>query len=436
VKKVYFLTSVVPGADIHTGFLASIKTFCRKRNAELLLLPTPFACSPEDSLPEEILGLDNILHKDFYLSKKIRFAAIPIKPQAVDPVTGLQRQSQKDGSFIFASPKQRLKLVPNGQVKYPHAMMGTGALTTPRYKDDRIGRIAFEDHVIGGLIVEVNGPTEYHFRQVQADDKGAFIDLGNEYSASGIKWVGAEVLVPGDIHAMETDPAVKAVIIELLEKFKPKYTIIHDLLSGISVNHHERDQLISRALNFVTLEEESRLTYLELLSYAKKSNKLYVVRSNHDIWIDDYVEEMIYRNEPHNYKFASMIANQKMDGRIGIEAAIRHFERRGELANVTFMQEDEDLILTPKKIQFGAHGHRGPNGSRGTLRSMEMSYGRSMSGHTHVPEILREARSVGTSTHTRLPYNKGSSSWLQTLGMTYYNGSTQLINIINGKYHT
>jgi len=80
------------------------------------------------------------------------------------------------------------------------------------------------------------------------------------------------------------------------------------------------------------------------------------------------------------------------------------------------------------------HGDKGPNGSRGSVKSMEVSYGQSITGHSHTPEIVRGAWQTGTSTYLKLGYNKGASSWLQSSCLLYKDGSRQLINVINGKY--
>jgi len=436
-KKTYFITSVVPGADVHTVFLSSIETFCKKKSAKLLLLPTPPSVSKHDTIDDALLGHPSLVLKDVKLNSKIRISSIPVSPTSVDPVAGLQRQSQKDGSFIFSSPKQRLKLVPNGHIQLPHALMTPGAITLPYYNTSkRAGRVSEEDHVIGGIIVEIENDSIYHYRQVQADKKGHFTDLGVKYTPSGTVNVLAEAIIPGDIHAGETDPGVKAVVLELTKLLKPNHLILHDLFNGLSVNHHIREMTITRENlgKHFFLDEELKTTYHELADYAKVAKNVVVVRSNHDLWIDDYLEEGIYTREPYNSKLGRELATSMGSFQIPLEAGVRRLDKPKALKNVRFLKIDEDFKLTPKRIQCGAHGHVGANGARGTTAAMEKAYGLSISGHTHTPEILRGAWVVGTSTYLQLGYNKGASSWLQTLCILYQDGSRQLINVINGKY--
>jgi hypothetical protein len=99
---------------------------------------------------------------------------------------------------------------------------------------------------------------------------------------------------------------------------------------------------------------------------------------------------------------------------------------------IKWLKRDEDLRLAD--IQLGAHGDKGANGARGGLQSMEFAYGNSVTGHSHSPEVLRGAWQVGTSSHLKLGYNVGPSSWLNSSCLVYPNGQRQLINAIKGKY--
>ena len=74
--------------------------------------------------------------------------------------------------------------------KLPHAIMTPGAVTLPeyggdRYMSERISYIAENDHICGGIIVEIANRKRFHFRQIQASKDGSFIDLGMEYDKFG-----------------------------------------------------------------------------------------------------------------------------------------------------------------------------------------------------------------------------------------------------------
>ena len=96
---------------------------------------------------------------------------------------------------------------------------------------------------------------------------------------------------------------------------------------------------------------------------------------------------------------------------------------------------DDDYKV--RGVQLGSHGDKGMSGGRSSIRSREYAHGKSITGHSHTPEILRNTYIVGTSTFLRLPYTKGSaSSWMNTNAILYDNGSVQLLNIIDGRWTT
>ena len=55
-------------------------------------------------------------------------------------------------------------------------------------------------------------------------------------------------------------------------------------------------------------------------------------------------------------------------------------------------------------------------------------------GHYHSPGRKDGAIAVGTSTHLRVGYNNGPSSWLQSHVIIHNNGKAQHINFIDGEF--
>lgn len=80
------------------------------------------------------------------------------------------------------------------------------------------------------------------------------------------------------------------------------------------------------------------------------------------------------------------------------------------------------------------HGHLGPNGSRGSLRSLSVIGSRFIIGHSHSPGIYEGGYQVGTSSVLRMEYNGGPSSWMQSHAALYENGKRQLIHVIDGHW--
>ena len=441
-KQRFVVTTAVTGCKVHTGFWASLNKYCEIHDAQLLVVTSsdPAAISNYKRYVDPVLSSANIVFEKLALNSKLMIHPIKLSAKHIDPITGLGRIGQRNGSFIYASPKQRLKLVPTSNTEMPVALMTTGACTLPDYSSDRFmshrtAHIADHDHVIGAIIVEVDDERRFHFRQVQANHKGHFANLGKMYGADGAQEYLPEALILGDLHDGETDPVAFGAMItdedSVLNVCKPKKIFIHDGFNGLSVNHHEAKNTITQALKTITLHEELYQYFLTLNKLSKLFAEVNIVKSNHDDFLNRYIQDGGYIHDPANLDVALKIATAMMAGKDPVQAGV---ELHGALPpNIRWLEYDEDYKIAG--VECGAHGHRGSNGARGSLKAMENAYGNSISGHAHTPEILRGAWQVGTTSRLNLSYNKGPSSWLHSSCLLYSNGQRQVLNVIDGRWH-
>jgi hypothetical protein len=445
----FVITTAVNGCEVHDGFLASIKNYCRVNDAKLLIL---VASDPASNLPAHSrkwgtisakLQNETIVIEDTRLNNNVFVSTIKLSAKHIDPVTGLKRIGQRNGTFMYASPKQRLEPVPVANGKGPHFLMTTGACTVSNYDSDlymsqRTAYIAEHDHVMGAIVMEIVDDEIYHFRQVQADTKGRFVDLGVEYSYASTRKVRPEAFVLGDWHAGSTDPDARRCWEEVCKQLEPKRLILHDAFDGRSINHHEEDMAIVRALRAergeLSLSDELSLLAKDLEDLAQLTDEVVIVKSNHDQFLEKYLQLGKYVSDPQNHRTALQLALKMLDGNDPLAFGVsKAFKGSTQLWNkISWLRLDDDY--TVEGIQCGAHGHLGANGARGSLRAMEAAYGNSVSGHTHTPSILRKAWMVGTSSYLKLEYNHGASSWLHSSCLIYPGGSRQLINCIGGNW--
>lgn len=440
-KKTFFITTVVTGCKVLPGFLENIDAFCAKNDAvPLFLLASDPAATANGWGIDPVLENRFIVFSDVALNSNIFISTIKLSAKHIDPITSLGRIGQRNGSFVYASPKQRLKFVANSNTKMPHALMTTGACTIPeysttRYMSDRTAYIANHDHVMGGIIVEVVDNKIYHFRQVQAEKTGSFIDLGNYFQNGKCSKVKAKAFVLGDYHAGETDPKAEKAWLEVIEHVGAETVVFHDLFNGKSISHHEVKNKLLRARraaeNATRLDIEIKKATSVLNLWSTKAQELVVTKSNHDEFLDRYLDEGRFMEDPQNLELSLELAQQVVKGQDPLKYAVEKFGLKN-WKQVRWLKRDEDFKVA--RIELGAHGDKGSNGSRGSLRAMENAYGHSVSGHSHSPEILRGAWQVGTTSLLKLDYNKGPSSWLHTSCLVYANGSRQLINSINGNW--
>lgn len=440
--KRFVITTAVDDSPVHRPFFEALKRYCKHNDATLLILPVQ---ASQSSVDEALVG-EHWIFEDVHLNSNFSICSIKINPKTAQPTTGLKRIGQRDGSIVVASPKQFLEFVAVGNEKTPHAVMSTGAVTSPNYRSrsgdtKRIDYIANHDHVLGAVIVEIENKKRYHFRQVQADPSGRFYDLGVEYSASSVRTCAPSGMLWGDLHSGEIDATAKKAAIEMIRHTKVERVFWGDAFSGISVNHHEEDNLLVRAVlaekGKLNLEQELRELAKEIdeITSMQEVKSLEMVWSNHHEFLTKhYLPKGKYKQDPQNYRIAHKLALAMMDGKDPIQFACEDLIGLKHPKKVRWLKRDEDVRIGG--VQMGAHGDRGANGAKGSKATIENAYGRCMHGHTHSPYIFRGIFCVGTTSVLRAGYNEGPSGWVHTHGFVYPNGMMQLINVFDGRWRS
>jgi hypothetical protein len=438
-RKRFFVTAAELGAPVNQEFMKTVAGYLKETGAELVILPLKPHRKPTD--PETILLDRNLvkayrknIHTEYVFNNSIKAIELHLNSQQINPVTGISRLARGDMSIIVGHSKQFLKTIPTGHSSLPKIIHTTGVITNPWYRDNRIGRIADNDHVIGGLILEVVG-SQFHIRTVKADKDGSFVDIDRRYSGSKqSKKERAEALVLGDYHAGFEDQQAEKFALELMGVTKPKRIFFHDFFDACSVSHH-RDRSISQHL--ILPESVRRLA--DELSYGrsilKKWNnekpqdcELFMVASNHPEHLERYLDEGRFIKDRMNYKKGVELAYKYHV--LGLDPIKEGIDPGGKLA--TWLTRESDIWV--EGVMLSAHGDKGLNGARGSARSTEFSYGNAIVGHAHTPEIQHNTYVVGTLSKLKLDYNDGPSGWLHACGLVHRGGGKQLIISIDGQW--
>lgn len=450
-KKSYLITSVQSCASPHSTLLDGFEAYAEDNNSEIIILPLIGKNAREDF--DEI----HPVFKEYYdiepgkrkLNSNIQIEQFNIRPYQIDPVTGLNRFAQRETTLIFASPKQRLKPIAHSNHKHPKFLVTTGACTRPNYATGmdvsaerrRLGGIATRDHVYGGLVVEIENNKIFHMRHLRANKRGSFVDLGTRYDGEDRSESVLEALVLGDYHMGWTLPEVRETTFDMIEEYKPKRLVLHDFFDGHSVNHWIDKRFIEDKLiqqmdrNHHILEKELKDGYDELckLSELMKGEKIYFVASNHHEFLNRYLNEGRFMKDPPNARFGFKLAGYmaQKDFNNPMEAG---YKMMGKLPNnIIFLRRDQDLKV--RGYQLGAHGDKGPGGGYGSIIAKENDWGKSISGHVHKAQILRDTYTVGTMLPLNPYYMRGHpSDFSHTHGFLWNTGTVQLVNIIDGKY--
>lgn len=443
-KKKFLITTAVSGKEIEENCFKSMQTFEEIEDAMIIVQPCEDVASRNSIFDYELdkrLRHCGFAFKDLYLNKKFFLSAIKVSAKQINPLTGLERLAQAKGSMALASPKQYLQFVANSNIKMPRALMTTGAITIADYSSElsmskRTSYLAEFDHVMGAIIVEIEDDRIFHFRQIQFDDDGSFYDLGWKYKPDGtVEEVKETKCVFGDTHVGSHCLEVDKCLQDITEYVNCNEVIVHDLFDNRFNNHHDIHKPVLRGIlareGKTKLLHEGEITASWLNEWSSKIDKLTIVKSNHDEALERYIDEGRWKDDPENLYDALDLVKARMDGKDPLKHLIVDKIGLNNPKKVKWLDRDEDYMVYG--IENGAHGDKGGNGSRGSLRSIEKAYYKATVGHAHTAGIWREVYQVGTSTVLKLSYNTGPSSWTNTMCIQYPNGQRQLVNIIRTK---
>jgi len=445
-KKVFVVTTAVAGSKIHKGFLKTLDKYCQENDGQIVIMP---AESITNSFEKKTAVFDKEFNDEKYLfvqddtplNDNISLCSIQVSAKQIKPITGLSRLGSRDGSYVFASPKQFLEYIPSGNKRGKnYSIMTPGACTLPNYYSEvfvskRLSYIAEHDHTMGAIIIEIEDENTFHFRQIQCDEDGSFIDLGKKYSPSGKITNVATNVVMGDLHGVNADFEAINVFTDLFSKMKVNRIYLHDIFDAYSISHHVKDiaEKSVRSQNGMSnLINELTETFNLVNDIQKKTkaNEIKIVKSNHDEFLDRYLKEGRYLFDPENHLPSLKIAVSLFEEG---DVLAKGFEVAGNEVpdNWDFLQREDSSTIAG--AECGSHGDLGLNGAKPSLNSLEKIYGNCIIGHNHSAAINRGVFRVGTLSKLDMGYNRGPSSWSQTCCLIYENGQRQLINNVNGK---
>lgn len=449
----FVVTSAQNATPVHEGFLNALECYCEVNNAELIVIPIRYK-NPTSRWTESQRGAewwDPVLRPYLYNQRKklnpnlVLLGDIKTIPTAETPLSGFESITHGE-SGILGHSRLQLRSIPTPAHKMPKLMTTTGSITVRNYTDSKAGKKGEFHHVFGACVINCRGK-KFHMRQLNACSDGSFIDWRTEYLPTGRhrKAKRALGLIYGDTHYRFLDPGVRAATWGtggLVEVLDPEWQVFHDLLDGYFRNPHHRDnvfvEIAKRQHDLHLGEREVGETVRFLDSVTTRRNRSCVVPSNHDDFLARWVTDTDWRRDPDNAEFylrtaLAMVRSVAFNPASGSEVINPLTYWMGKLANNPNIKcLDMDAPFVIGNTQCGYHGHRGPNGARGTIKNLSRLGERVMSGHGHSPGIEGGHTRVGTSTGLRQEYTEGPSSWLNTHGVIHANHKRSLINIING----
>jgi len=451
----YLVTAAQNATPTDAAFLASLKTYAKANAAELVVIPFRYKnLSLFYQKGDDIEWWADEL-EPYMFAGRANFGNVAIMGDVKTAATASKPLAGKDAlshapSGIFGHPKLQLRTVPVPTGQYPKIMTTTGACTAMSYSDSALGTLGEFHHTMGAALLEFeNDGKSFHLRQINANEKGEFIDLDRHY-APGVAGPAAraQALVLGDWHKDFTLPSVEHATFGpggMVEVLRPEVIAWHDLDDNYSVNPHHKGDFFRAAGKFeygradARAEMERACGYV--LEHTPKDTLSVIVPSNHN----DFLARWLLATDPRTLDMSNrsfwcettlaVEGTTKLTQR-GIEYvdAFTYWAKKyfAGCGNVRVLERGESYSVAD--IELGLHFDRGPNGSRGSLQNLRRIGVKVMGGHGHGPGIDEGGMQVGTATGP-LEYTVGSpSGWLNTHGVIYASGKRSLLNIIGNDW--
>ncbi len=466
--KRYILTSAQNNTYVHNGVWENLLALAAHYKAEILVGTYSYDKNAYGPLAVKRGTFDDSEDEELWYDPKVEehindhqvelghglmwCGKMNILPTADDPLSGLETYSGRK-SNIFPHAKMAMRSIATMQDEGVKFNYTTGTCTKKNYIQKKAGLKAEFHHVYGAVLAEVNHNGNWWVRQLDADDTGRMQDL-DVLVERGTVTTGhtVEAITYGDIHCTTIDPVVHKLNLEMLDALKPKYQFIHDVMEGVSVNHHEAGKPYSRfkvhLRGLTSLENELKLSKEVLGEYVRPGVEMVIVNSNHDRWMDRFLDEYDpRRDDPQNAEIyfagnAARFAALRENGYSGPGKGTKELNITGYLlqkfggfnARAKFLDLDESFKICGDKIECGMHGHLGADGARGTPGQLSKIGRKSNTGHTHSAGIWNGTYVAGTSTTLSMSYNSGPSSWSHSHILTYKNGKRTIVTDYAGRW--
>lgn len=441
----FVFTSAQNNTYVHNGFLKALLSYCEAEGAELicgryLYNKNGYQGGKNDiwfdpKVRPYLLAEGRTIAKDLVWCGELN-----ILPSAVNPLSGLQNYTNEQSSIV-PHAKMQLESMPTPKHDRARLMYTTGTITQRNYINRKEGQKASHDHIFGAVVVEVDEEGDWFVRQLHAEsDTGTFYDLDSKYESSGkiTRNIAIEAVNYGDLHSDSIAPDVEYACWEgkgnILDTLKPRYQLLHDILSQSRRSHHNIKCPLYMFKQFKmeeeSVEEEVLLTTKLIEKLDRPFSERVVVDSNHDRALARFLIEQDFKKDPVNAVFMLKMLLATYES-VGSSDNFHTFEYACRLVNsnmdsVRFLRVDESFKVAGN-VECGSHSDFGNNGGRGSILSFQKLGTKHNIGHSHSCGIKAGVYQSGMSGDLDQKYNKGGSSWSHSHILTYENGKRTII---------
>lgn len=455
--KRFIFTVAQNNTKLHEDFWSTLVRMADVRKAQLVVGKLSYNKNGWQQITAESEGVwydERILpylvdYQAKVADKLIWCGELDILPTSVYPLNGLDNYSGANSAII---PHTKMQMRSLSTMKHEPAKLlyTTGSVTLRNYIQRRAGQLAEYNHVYGALYVEKDQRGNWFVRQLNADENGIVYDLDTVYGPSWDRPTsefGDTVVTLGDVHLEKLDPVVFRGSMQMIGALKPSHVFLHDLIDFKVRNHHNIDDphflVATQGQDNPSVEAMIEKTAKWLMMLVKRFPDVIwnIVKSNHDEAFDGWIKRGSKWIDPVNLRYwhkMNWIVLEALERGNPIDPLQWALEHSGNgLAiwasdKIRFIQADESVLING--IEYGMHGHLGPNGSRGSPKNFRQIGRRINHGHTHSAGIIDGVWTAGVLGKLDMGYNRGPSSWSHSSIVTYPNAKRTIITQIGDKW--
>lgn len=427
----YIITSAVNDTPINRKQFATYVKMAELLGARLIVIATVYK-NPDatqgklESLSWPVETLPYICQERFRINKHLDVRGdARIQATAVNPLQGANHCGGTH-SEIFGHPQVAMELVPTPKNSIPKGLWTTGTISLPNYGGSWKAKKAEFHHSYSALLVEVSGG-RFWPTQLGWDGKGVQL-FNTYYTAEGAQEAPQiEAAVFGDVHADAQTKAERKLLQQAIATAKAKRNVLHDLLDFHTGSHHKKGKVLENLRSPVTCVRGELQRTLKFLTTVPNP---VIVSSNHNDHLDQWFNETNPQKcEAHNLDIYFELGELARATRTSLFQAYIEKYNAGQAVEYTSPNVEFDVA----GIDLSQHGHKGPNGSRGSGKGFARTGRKTIIGHSHTPGIYKGCWQVGTSA-MEMAYAQGYSSWLIAHALVYKSGKRAMFFAIDGKF--
>ena len=421
------ITSVNDGSIINEDFYNTLLNYCRDNKAELGIL------WGKTLKKNKTFDIDTYNLLRDYLATRFEFKKdstciaqdflIPCTQK--NPLLNLDKLSTSYNTIIVGANKQYLQILPYKQYSTYRIACSTGTLSLPEYKDTVAGHMDLKYHKFGAVLLDWNEEQKRYIIRNLIYNNNCLYDLNKKYTKTEVKIINElPGMVLGDLHLPDEDEEALNKSKNFINKYKPKYTMLHDIASWNSVCHHNFGKCLFNAQNLnennIDLKTELDIVCNKLNRLADDCSKtaFKVVNSNHDAFIEKWLDLGEFVKDKQNAVLGAKLFIKYCNGQHILDNKLEK--------NIEFLPKNTSFKIC--NIELAEHGDGGISGAAGSPNAFNKTFENCIVGHTHSCECKEKTVYVGTLSKLIVNYNqKGMTKWVHANAIIHENSTYQLI---------